>query len=60
LIISQGDEKILESHCREMVVVFCDLRGYTLLVRASSRFYATGAVHRAPADQSRKICCNPG
>jgi GAF domain-containing protein len=29
LIISQGDEKILEAHRREIVVVFCDLRGYT-------------------------------
>jgi GAF domain-containing protein len=29
LIVSQGDEKILESHRREVVVVFCDLRGYT-------------------------------
>jgi class 3 adenylate cyclase len=28
LIVSQGDEKILESHRREIVVVFCDLRGY--------------------------------
>jgi hypothetical protein len=28
-IVSQGDEKILESHRREIVVVFCDLRGYT-------------------------------
>jgi class 3 adenylate cyclase len=27
--LSQGDEKILESHRREIVVVFCDLRGYT-------------------------------
>jgi GAF domain-containing protein len=27
LIVSQGDEKILESHRREIVVVFCDLRG---------------------------------
>src|SRR4029077_4954088 len=27
--VSQGDEKILESHRREIVVVFCDLRGYT-------------------------------
>jgi adenylate cyclase len=26
LIVSQGDEKILESHRREIVVVFCDLR----------------------------------
>ncbi len=29
LIVSQGDERILESHRREIVVVFCDLRGYT-------------------------------
>jgi adenylate cyclase len=29
LIVSQGDENILESHRREIVVVFCDLRGYT-------------------------------
>jgi class 3 adenylate cyclase len=29
LIVSQGDEKILESHRREIVVMFCDLRGYT-------------------------------
>jgi class 3 adenylate cyclase len=29
LIVSQGDEKVLESHRREIVVVFCDLRGYT-------------------------------
>jgi class 3 adenylate cyclase len=29
LIVSQGDEKILESHRREIVVVFCDPRGYT-------------------------------
>jgi adenylate cyclase len=29
MIVTQGDEKILESHRREIVVVFCDLRGYT-------------------------------
>jgi class 3 adenylate cyclase len=29
LIVSQGNEQILESHRREIVVVFCDLRGYT-------------------------------
>jgi adenylate cyclase len=29
LIVSQGDERILESHRREIVVVFCDLRGFT-------------------------------
>src|SRR5262249_7884877 len=29
LIVSQGDEKILESHRREIVLVFCDLRRST-------------------------------
>ena len=29
LIISSGDEKILESHRREITVVACDLRGFT-------------------------------
>jgi class 3 adenylate cyclase len=29
MIVSHGDEKILESHRRDIVVVFCDLRGYT-------------------------------
>ena len=29
MIVSHGDEKILESHRHEIVVVFCDLRGYT-------------------------------
>src|SRR6202048_1743377 len=29
LIVSTGDEGILESHRRDIVVVFCDLRGFT-------------------------------
>jgi len=29
LIVSQDEEHILESHRRDIVVVFCDLRGYT-------------------------------
>jgi class 3 adenylate cyclase/putative methionine-R-sulfoxide reductase with GAF domain len=29
LIVAQGGESILESHRREIVVVFCDLRGFT-------------------------------
>ena len=28
-IVSEGDESILESHRREITVVFCDLRGFT-------------------------------
>src|SRR5580700_10654286 len=29
MIVTTGDEGILESHRRDIVVVFCDLRGYT-------------------------------
>src|SRR5258705_4031635 len=29
MIVTSGDEGILESHRRDIVVVFCDLRGYT-------------------------------
>src|SRR5206468_3575238 len=29
LIVAHGDESILESHRREIVVVFCDVRGFT-------------------------------
>src|SRR5262249_6805421 len=29
MVVSQGDERILESHRREIVVVFCDVRNYT-------------------------------
>ena len=35
LIVSQGNEKILESHHREIVVVFCDLRGYTAFIETA-------------------------
>jgi class 3 adenylate cyclase len=29
IILSNGDEKVLESHRRDITVVFCDLRGFT-------------------------------
>jgi adenylate cyclase len=29
MIVSAGEERLLESHRREITVVFCDLRGYT-------------------------------
>lgn len=29
LIVSSGDESVLESHRREITVVFCDMRGFT-------------------------------
>jgi class 3 adenylate cyclase/CheY-like chemotaxis protein len=35
LIVDSGDESFLESHRREIVVVFCDLRGFTSFAEAS-------------------------
>ncbi len=35
LIISSGDEGLLESHRREITVVFCDLRGFTAFAEAA-------------------------
>jgi adenylate cyclase len=35
LIVDTGDESFLESHRREIVVVFCDLRGFTTFAEAS-------------------------
>ena len=35
LILDSGDESFLESHRREIVVVFCDLRGFTPFAESS-------------------------
>jgi adenylate cyclase len=35
LIVDTGDESFLDSHRREIVVVFCDLRGFTTFAEAS-------------------------
>jgi adenylate cyclase len=35
LIVSAGDERLLESHRREITVVFCDLRGFTAFSETS-------------------------
>ena len=37
LIVSSGSEKQLESHRREITALFCDLRGFTGLLRAPMR-----------------------
>jgi len=51
LIVSQGDEKILESHRREIVVVFCDLRGYTAVTETAE----PEEVLRFPARIPRRV-----
>jgi adenylate cyclase len=35
LVVSSGDESFLESHRREITVVFCDLRGFTAFSEAA-------------------------
>jgi class 3 adenylate cyclase/CheY-like chemotaxis protein len=35
LIMAAGDERLLESHRREIAVVFCDLRGFTAFAETS-------------------------
>ncbi len=35
LVVETGDESFLESHRREITVVFCDLRGFTAFAEAS-------------------------
>ena len=35
LVLSSGDESVLDSHRREIVVVFCDLRGFTRFAESS-------------------------
>jgi class 3 adenylate cyclase len=34
MIVSSGDERILESHRRDIAVLFCDLRGFTAFAEA--------------------------
>ena len=35
LVLTSGDESVLDSHRREIVVVFCDLRGFTRFAESS-------------------------
>jgi adenylate cyclase len=35
MIVSRGEDRILETHRRDIVVVFCDLRGFTAFAEAA-------------------------
>ena len=53
LIVSSGDESFLESHRREITVVFCDLRGFTAFaetVRARGTMTVLREYHAALGD----------
>jgi class 3 adenylate cyclase/CheY-like chemotaxis protein len=53
LIVDSGDDSFLESHRREIVVVFCDLRGFTSFAEASEPEEVMGVLqeyHQALGD----------
>jgi class 3 adenylate cyclase len=53
LIVDSGDESFLESHRREIVVLFCDLRGFTTFAESSEPEEVMGVLeeyHRALGD----------
>ncbi len=53
LVVDTGDESFLESHRREIVVVFCDLRGFTTFAEASEPeevMQVLGEYHQALGD----------
>jgi len=45
LVIDSGNEDFLRSHRREIVVVFCDLRGFTPFAEASEPEEVMGVLH---------------
>jgi class 3 adenylate cyclase/putative methionine-R-sulfoxide reductase with GAF domain len=44
LIVSSGDESILETHRRQITVVFCDLRGFTAFAETAEPEEVTGVL----------------
>jgi adenylate cyclase len=45
LIVSSGDESLLDSHRREITVVFCDLRGFTAFAESGEPEDVMGVLH---------------
>ncbi len=45
LILSSGNEEVLESHRRELTVVFCDLRGFTAFAETAEPEEVMGTLH---------------
>jgi class 3 adenylate cyclase len=59
LIVSRGDEGILETHRRDIVVVFCDLRGFTAFAETAELDHAGPSAHCAPV-HNRRTALLPG
>ena len=53
LIVDSGDESFLESHRREIVVVFCDLRGFTPFAESSEPEEVMGVLRGVPRGARR-------
>ena len=53
LIVDSGDETFLESHRREIVVVFCDLRGFTTFAESSEPEEVIGSPAGVPPGTGR-------
>ena len=53
LMVDSGDESFLESHRREIVVVFCDLRGFTTFAEASEPEEVMGVLEEYHAGAGR-------
>jgi class 3 adenylate cyclase len=45
LIVSSGEERILESHRRDIAVLFCDLRGFTAFAESAEPEELMGLLH---------------
>jgi class 3 adenylate cyclase len=55
LIVSSGDEKLLESHRREITVVFCDLRGFTTFSETAEPEEVMGVLREYHAAMGARI-----
>ena len=55
LIVSSGDEKILESHRREITVVFCDLRGFTAFAETAEPEEVMRVLHEFHAAMGEEV-----
>ena len=53
LVIDSGDEDFLQSHRREIVVVFCDLRGFTPFAESSEPEEVMGVLAGVPRGAGR-------
>jgi adenylate cyclase len=55
LIVSSGEEKILESHRREITAVFCDLRGFTQFAETAEPEEVVGVLREYHATLGKLI-----